>query len=190
MKKKGKGKGKHKQQAAWRWMHTRAQGRSVVSLAAALLSRLVAPFILVACKPDNKVYDSMGNASWACFGLALDSGGHRRWPRAYGVPIRGGRGVVHDTYAGEWEVIPSVGERCARGIILKQTAESIPLIRYAVLHRTSNLSHQEMLSCAMLVGLYVPNTILRVDLLRALHAHYGHLFEERSGRKLVLLIWS
>ena len=97
------------------------------------------------------------------------------------VPIRGGCGVVPCHRRLGLGSDPSVGERCARGIILKQTLERAPLIRYAVLHHTSSLPHQDLLSCVMPVGLDVPNTILRVDLLRALHAHYGHLVgEERQ----------
>ena len=60
--------GNHKCQVAWHWLQTRMGGAAATSIASALFSKLVLPYVLVKRSSDSVVVASMGDASWAALG--------------------------------------------------------------------------------------------------------------------------
>ncbi len=50
----------------------------------------------------------------------------------------------HVTDPSDWHVIPSLGVRGARGIMSKQTAEPVLLLRYCLLHHSSKSLYGEL----------------------------------------------
>ena len=171
--------GNHTSQAAWIWLHARAQLGLATRLA--LWSKLVPCFTLIARVADGEVYASMGNATWAVLGwpmkkVATNDDGWDSYVFQPGAAVE----WLHVTGPMDWAVIPLVGERCAMGIVLKQIADRVPLMRYSLLHHSRTLSHKDLSECAAHLALDVGTGPSRLDLLKALASHFGHVCHEEQ----------
>ena len=176
--------GNHKSQAAWAWLQQRMGGGAVTtSLGSARFSKLVVPYVLVKRSSDAAVYASMGNASWAALGWPMnEAGADEDGLKCYAWQPEAGMVWFHVTDPSDWHVIPSLGVRGARGILSKQTAEPVPLLRYCLLHHSSTIAYQELVSCVSHLSLAVAEGSTRVQLLAALNTHFGDVFVDEQKR--------
>ena len=169
--------GNHRSQAAWIWLHKCLGGEPGMSLKSALFSRLVVPFVLVACSSDARVYASMGNASWAALGWpVMQLGANEDGLESYAWKSGEQMEWFHVTNPSDYYVIPTVGERAAMGVAFKQTAARVPLMRYCALHHSSLLTHADLGMCATHLNLDVAEGASRVQLLAAIQLHFGDVF--------------
>ena len=176
--------GNHKSQAAWAWLQKRmGEGAVTTSLGSARFSKLVVPYVLVKRSSDAAVYASMGNASWAALGWPMnEAGADEDGLKCYAWQPEAGMAWFHVTDPSDWHVIPSLGVRGARGILSKQTAEPVPLLRYCLLHHSSTIAYQELVSCVTHLSLVVEEGSLRPQLLAALNTHFGDVFVDEQKR--------
>jgi hypothetical protein len=105
--------------------------------------------------------------------------------RCYARQPEAGMAWFHVTDPSDWHVIPSLGVRGARGIMSKQTAEPVLLLRYCLLHHCSsrNILHGDLVRYVSDLSLAVGEGPLnRKQMLAALGNHFGdeYLDETRS----------
>lgn len=169
--------GNHKSQAAWVWLHKCLSGAPGTNLGSALFSRLVVPFVLVARSSDAQVYASMGNASWAALGWPMTRiGATGDTLETYIWQVGGGMEWFHVTDPSDFHVIPTEGQRAARGIVLKQTAERVQLMDYCVRNHSSGLTHADLVMCCTHLQLDLDLKSSRAALLTAVNLHFGNVF--------------
>ena len=132
------------------------------------------PFVLIA-RSDARVYASMGNAAWAGLGwpvMQLDEEGELR---TYAFQQGGCMEWFHVTDPSDYHAIPTVGQLRDRGIIFKQTAQAVPLMRHCFASGHSvTLSHEDIVRCAR--HLQIADGGSRVKLLELISLHFGDAF--------------
>jgi hypothetical protein len=180
----------HKSQAALQWMQQRLgnEGMRPIQLGMARLSKLVPPYVVIHCKQGetDKFYASLGNATWGALG----------WPLVqltegiFRLDVREGSGAewFHVTNISDWHVVPVAGKRYLEhtAVVLSQTGESMPLLRYCLKTQTRDLSLADLLLCAEVLGIVQGGegrAPPRDHLLSVLSPHYGDEFVKEDKQR-------
>lgn len=174
----------HKTAAAWHWLQTYSSGRLAqegIGIDRALFSKLVLPFTLLR-RTNQCAFASMGNATWGALvwplaAVSTDENEHASYTFCTSSPSQ----WIHITDPSEWNVIPAESVSTANGIILKQNAPQVSLIKHCLANKHT-LVHSDLVMCASHLNLLAtPEGNHRASRDTLLEALANHVSEGEPG---------